>query len=360
MVYLPSSGYRTHISLRRFFDHWQVGRAFRRFAHKAEKPDLILCAYPTIDLAYETLRFGTAEDIPTIIDVRDMWPDALIERITDRVPGLPEMFTRWLVAPYTRRGRRALAGATAIMAITSSMLRWAQDLGGRDASVREKDFHLYQSKLLPTAGSAEQIDHPSADLLMQRPDKIRLVWVGNIVPDTDANTLIEAIGNLSAEAQSRLDFIVCGRGSLAPQMQSLATKLDCVHYFEWLDATALHHLLHHSHYGLLCYLDRPDFHMSVPNKVVDYLAASLRIVSSIGGEIETLVADPDILRRYTAGDVRELTAIFENIAASPREQHAPSGKAFDLFQRHFDAEQNIETLEQKLLQIAEFRERPAS
>src|SRR6516165_8982491 len=74
---LRSPGYRRTVSLRRLADHLIWGRRFARAVHALPAPDVILCAYPTIESAWVCTRFGRAKGRPVAVDLRDMWPDIL-------------------------------------------------------------------------------------------------------------------------------------------------------------------------------------------------------------------------------------------------------------------------------------------
>jgi hypothetical protein len=136
MIFLPSKGYKRHISPARFMDHAQVRRAFERLAPDQVRPDVIICAWPTIDLAYAAVKFGRANNIPVILDIRDLWPDIFYERITAKT-GLP--FKGYMI-PYERMGRKAMRGADAVMSITQGMLEWGQRRLARETTARARVF----------------------------------------------------------------------------------------------------------------------------------------------------------------------------------------------------------------------------
>lgn len=355
LLFLASSGYQRHISVRRFFDHWQIGRAFRKIAPTLSKPDIIVCAYPTIDLAFEVVQFGQKYDVPTVLDIRDLWPDVLSERLQSQLKHFPEFLAETAIWPYERKARIALGHATRITAITQAMLEWGQDKGKRTVLQSDEDFFVYQSKLIsqqPSATPGSKVEHYlNGKHLGQNSDKTRIVWVGNIVADTDAQTLLTSIQNLSDNARKSIDFVICGRGALAPAFEELSEQYSNVIYFEWLEADDLSFLLNQSHIGLLCYLDRPDFQMSIPNKVVDYLAASMRVVTNLSGEVERLLGEHNILEHYPTGDSEALKRLFEKIAENRIQYLNRPAKAAELFDHYFDAKRNMKKLEDELLKL---------
>ena len=141
MVFLSSPGYTKNISIKRFWDHWQLGKAFQKTSVTLEKPELIFCAYPIIDLAYQATRFGSVYGIPTILDIRDLWPDIIYDRI-------PLPVGRWLV-PYEFMAKKAFDEAHGVVGLTSGMLHWGQKRFQRTAE--EISFRPRVSQLKDTS-----------------------------------------------------------------------------------------------------------------------------------------------------------------------------------------------------------------
>src|SRR5699024_3964205 len=89
-----------NVSLDRVKHHIQTARQFRRLAYSMEKPDIILCSMPTIELAREATMYGYNMNIPVIIDIRDLWPDIF-----------EEVIPRWakiFIKPYIMYSRKIL------------------------------------------------------------------------------------------------------------------------------------------------------------------------------------------------------------------------------------------------------------
>ena len=124
LIFLPSRGYKRHISPKRFLDHRDLQLQFLKIAPTLPRPDLIVCAWPTIELADAAVKFGRSQDIPVILDIRDLWPDVFYERITAKT-GLP--FKGYFI-PWERMGRRneiAFKWETGLKAISFRGNAWA-------------------------------------------------------------------------------------------------------------------------------------------------------------------------------------------------------------------------------------------
>lgn len=56
--------------------HKVLARNLKSYLEKNEKPDLIYCAFPSIDVAKITSEYATNNTIPFIVDIQDLWPEA--------------------------------------------------------------------------------------------------------------------------------------------------------------------------------------------------------------------------------------------------------------------------------------------
>ena len=316
VIYLDSPGYAKNISLKRFIDHFMLGLKFKNLSEIAEKPDLIICSFPTLELSYWCVKYGKKNNIPVVLDLRDMWPDVLIERLKTRFV-TPFKFLAYILSfPYILIARWCLHNADSLIGITPGFLEWGQKIGRRPRSKQLKDTVVYQSKKKPKIVSKSAIDDDvnSFISLMGRSKKVVLVWSGSLISDTDGRTLLQVIKDLPKRVSEDLYFVICGKGDLVPEIKDIEQCVDNVKYFSWLDANNMHSILEISDYGLLCYLDREDFRRSIPNKVLDYLMANLKIVSSVKGEIDILITDKeDRIKNYQAGCENSLQKVFEEI-----------------------------------------------
>ena len=67
--------YRDSHSLFRWLNNMIFAYKFYKIAKLQEKPDLIVCSMPTIELALLSSKLGNKFQIPVILDARDLWPD---------------------------------------------------------------------------------------------------------------------------------------------------------------------------------------------------------------------------------------------------------------------------------------------
>lgn len=354
LVFLSSPGYRRNIGLRRLWDHNRIAARFRALAPTLERPDAIVAAYPIVDLACAAVDFGQAHDIPVVVDIRDLWPDIIYHWLNQKI-GRLGLKSDGMLIPYERMARRSLRHAASVIAISQGMLDWAGRFG-RPAERRGEDRVFHQSKRFVTVDGAARADEVHAwaerGVDFSQP-KIRLVWAGTMTPQSDAAALLEALERVPERQRHAIQVIICGTGSLSDTIERMANECEHVVYAGWVGQAALSVLLEESHIGLMCYPDRFDFQASIPNKVADYCAAGLRILTNLTGEIARLTEGTDTLIHYPTGDASALAKLLMDIAQDPdryRTDHAPSR---DIFHRVFDADKVMEDFANHLESLAE-------
>ena len=354
LMFLSSPGYRRNIGLRRFWDHNRIAARFRALAPTLERPDAIVVAYPIVDLACAAVDFGQSHDVPVVVDIRDLWPDIIYHWLNQRV-GHVGLKSDGMLIPYERMARRSFRNAESVIAISQGMLEWSGRFG-RPAERRSEDRVFHQSKRFVTvdgaARAAEVHTWAERGVDFSEP-RTRLVWSGTLTPESDAAALLEALRRVPELHRRTIQVIICGTGSLANAVERLAADCEHVVYAGWVGQAALSVLLDESHIGLMCYPDRFDFQASIPNKVADYCAAGVRILTNLTGEIARLTEGTDTLIHYPTGDASALASLLIDIAEDPDRYRSDHAASRDIFHRHLDADKVMDDFASHIESLAE-------
>ena len=81
---ISSRGYKSHVGLSRLFDHAQLAFNLRREIKKQPLPDVAFIGYPPIETAWVMTNLLSTHRVPTLLDVKDAWPDVLLRAFPDR------------------------------------------------------------------------------------------------------------------------------------------------------------------------------------------------------------------------------------------------------------------------------------
>jgi glycosyltransferase involved in cell wall biosynthesis len=321
--------YRRNVSLARLRNHAQIGRDFRRISAREAEPDVILCSLPTLELCDEAVAYGRVRGVPVLLDVRDLWPDEILAR----VPKALRPLGRLALAPLYRKARRALRGATGVVAISRTYLRWAEQLRGRAAG--PDDLVAPIGYPTPPLGS----DSPPGTTERMRAKGVdparKIAWFcGTFVGSIDLGTAIEAAR--LAQRETDLQFVLSGDGERRAEWEAQARGLANVVFTGWCDRAELAWLSRRAWVGLAAY--KPRALMSLPNKLFEYMSAGLPIVSSLGGEAAELIAQRELGRSFEAGNAGELARVLRELAARPTETARYAANARAVFASEFAAE----------------------
>jgi glycosyltransferase involved in cell wall biosynthesis len=327
LQFLHGCAYQRNVSLARQLNHWQIGREFRRLAPRYPRPAVIVCSFPTIELSRESVAYGRAHGVPTFLDIRDLWPDEMIDRLPPAARGLG----RVLLSPLFSSARRALQGASGLIAISERFLNWGLEFSQRERSAdRDRVFPIgYTGRVAGLESRAPLLNTASVDAVSSQK---RIFWfAGTFVGNIDLGTVIEAARRL--QARGDIQFVLTGSGERSEEWRSQAEGLANVVFTGWADGAQLDALSAAAWAGLGAY--RQGAKMSMPNKLFEYMSRGLPILISLEGDTRELVASSHIGLPYEAGDPTSLAAAVERLADSPDLRGTMSGNATRLYNEQF-------------------------
>ncbi|MEM5471135.1 glycosyltransferase [Hoeflea sp. AS60] len=273
IVALAGRLYKRSISLARFRNHADVAKSFISAADGMQPPDVVLASYPTEELCRAILNYCEPRGVPVVIDTRDFWPDIFSEML----PGPLRMLAPLVFSPIERAASKTLSRATALSGMTVSALRWAQSKARR--SQNEADFWFPFS--YPSQRDVTSVPHSG----------VRLIFLGTLSHRSNIETVIDAMKVLEDRGVDAT-FDICGTGQAEASLAARAEGLNSVKFHGWITASELADIMARSDLGVLPYV-RPDFHMSLPNKFVEYLAGGLGVLSCTEGEVRQMIGNRD-------------------------------------------------------------------
>jgi glycosyltransferase involved in cell wall biosynthesis len=348
---INSPGYRESVSLARVRDHAVWGRSFRRAIESAPLPDIIFCAYPTIEAAAICVRFGQQRAVPVVVDLRDMWPDIFSEF----APAALKPLAHGVLWPWRVHARVALRGATVLFAITEEFLSWGLKLAGRARTAWDDSFLLAYPVSAPASpeGSADASDAGFWDQRdVTRETGFNVVLVGSMTRRRfEMGTVIAAARELQRDA-GRVKFILAGDGDDLPGYRAQAHDCGNVIFPGWLSASRIRELLARAHLGLVPYRNAPDLVMSVPNKVGEYLAAGVPVASCLEGTLARLLSERNCGLQFEPSDPASLAAVVRELRADEPRRLTLSANARVAYREELAAETVYGRLIERLEAIA--------
>jgi glycosyltransferase involved in cell wall biosynthesis len=327
---LPGRAYSSNVSLARIGNHRDNAAAFAEHAAGcAQRPDVILCSYPTLELCEAALEYARPHGIPVVVDVRDLWPDVFEEL----VPGVLRPFVRIALSAMYRQSRRVLAGATALTGITPEFVSWGARRAGRASRATDRAFAMAYVERPP---APEVMDQARArwQALGVTQGQLNFVFFGSIGRQFDLSTVIAAARQVR---DPRARFIICGTGDRLAQYQKEAADCPNVVFPGWIDAAMIRSLMSMSVAGLAPYHLSDNFNSNIPNKIVEYLAGGLPILTTLSGVPGQLLAERGCGITYGHEDAAGLRAAIETLIADPASTQLMSAQALNVYKERFDA-----------------------
>lgn len=329
---LHSSGYKKNISFQRILHNRTIAKKFLQAAQKEGTPDIILAALPTIEFALAATKYGKQNDIPVVLDLRDMWPDIMLNVVPKILRPLARLALNW----QFKGVQIACKNATALAGITPAFLQWGLCYAKRKQGQFDAVYPLAYSKEKPDEESIKE-----AELFWEKQgiklcDNFFIIsFVGSLNSSIELDIVIEAVKKMSNDVK----LIIGGLGLRLNNYRKQASGNDNILLPSWLDKPKIWVLLKMSSIGISPYVRRKDFLMSVPNKSAECLSFGLPIVTSLsGGVLGDLLEKHKCGFSYHSDSVDDLAVILSRIKndAILREEMSKNARA--LYEREFVAE----------------------
>lgn len=298
---LHARAYARNISISRYLNHLEVASRFAAQAILEPPPDIVVAALPSPEVAAAAVAFANSRRIPSVVDVRDLWPDEIHSQVPLWSRGLAKIATM----PMEVAARRACSGATSIVGVSPSYVNWGVAKAGRQANERDRVFFLGAPPVLKSMERADNLSHSEsrasswARQIGIDPGKRIFLFVGTFVGSKDASTVVRAAATLHRTARLNWQIVIAGDGPNLPKVRDLARGLDKVLLVGRVDQEQLSYLLRTSYAGIAAYSRRSR--VSIGNKLFEYLSGGLPVLSSSEGDARELIENEDVGLYWPAG-----------------------------------------------------------
>ncbi|MFI7551055.1 glycosyltransferase family 4 protein [Micromonospora sediminimaris] len=235
------------------------------------RPDLVYGSSPHLLAGVSGWIVATIRRAPFVLEIRDLWPQVLVDMgklsessLTYRVLERVELF-------LYRRARRVVIMAPGLRSMLES-----------------KGVEPERIAFIPNAADpADFVPSASRDELRRRYgfNRRTAVYAGAHGPANGLDLLLCA-----ARAVPELDVVLVGSGVDKPRLQASAQNIRNVRFLDPVPKTEMPDILHAADVGVHVLADVELFRAGVsPNKVFDYMAAGLPIITNSPGVVGDLV-----------------------------------------------------------------------
>jgi glycosyltransferase involved in cell wall biosynthesis len=303
--FLHGPGYKKHVSFSRFWDHRIIAQKFLQESENIEKPDIILCSLPTLDLANAATKYGQKYHVPVVLDIRDLWPDIMIES----VPTLIRPIAKLGLISYEQMAIKACRAATIFTGNTPKFVEWGLKKAKRSHHTLDYDFPFGYEEPIMSAQENEDTDQFWLSHGISRNINAHIVtYIGTIGQNFQDDIIIKAIQSISQH--HNVKFVFCGGGDRLEELRCKYRDNQKIVLPGWINAKQIWRLMYHTHIALASYKESENYRSSLTNKTIEYMAGGLPILFSIDdGYVADLIRDNEIGLTYGGSSERLAEAI---------------------------------------------------
>ena len=334
---LDARPYHRNISVESILSNREIAREFLRLAPNEATPDVIVASYPVPELAAAAAAYASMHRIPSVVDVRDLWPDIWPTILPRPLRPLAHL----ALAPFYNQSRSVLGRFDSITAITDEIVDWGVARAGRKRTPRDRAFPLaYPSPVYPEAEVSKANAFWAATLRTLRLPDLRICYFGNLGSmRTRPDVMIEAVKILPEDVRSRVQLVVCGTGEGVPALKKAAHGIQQIVFPGWVDGPAIRALASSCSLGILPYPSDADFMLSIPNKAIEYLALGLPILTSLRGPVTDLIQGENCGLIYRETDPSDMARLISEVIDDPARLRTLSANASRVYSERFLASQ---------------------
>lgn len=329
---LHGCGYHKNVSLGRYINYQIVALKFRSQSNKFPKPDVMVVSMPDHLLAYEAACYAKNNNIPFIVDIRDLWPDIFLDRFKSM--GLYCAGKMALALDFARL-TFLLKNADSLVAVSKGYLNWGLNKIGRPESSFDNVFYLgyKNSNARNQVNENKSLDAP--DWLKGREEQKVFVFIGTFGVSYELELILEAARCFEKSGRTDICFVLAGTGEKSDLISKKVEGLKNVVLPGWIGEKEINALLQMGFAGLVpC----RSVENTMPNKPFEYLSSGLPIVNSLEGEMAELIDQHGFGMNYLPGDLDGLSLCIERLADDADLHDEMSKNALDFFEKYGNAD----------------------
>lgn len=275
---IDEPGYKNNIDIKRVISHNKFADNVVKYLKNRKKADLIYLFVPSLSLGTRVVKFANTKNIPIIIDVLDLWPEAF--GMLSPFPKLTLKCLWWM----NKRADYIYENADGVIAVSNTYMNRVMRINNK-----------CKNPIVTYIGMELKVFDKCVKSHIKDNELINVVYIGMLGKSYDLKCAIEAIHILQQNGITNLNLVVMGDGPLRNKFEQIAKEKKIRYEFT----------------GRLSYEDmvnrlvKCDIALnvishgavqSIINKHADYLAAGLPIVNN-----QEIAEFGELLSEYECG-----------------------------------------------------------
>lgn len=324
--------YKKNISLKRIVYYELLACEFFKYSRKAKKPNIIFCAWPVPQLAREAVRYGKRNNVPVIIDARDMWPDIFFRAFPAKLYNIANL----LLKPLKLGAAKIFKHAYGITGMTDSALLWACRYAGRNPGANDRTIYIGNKR--------EDVSEEEYNSFLEK-------WTNNGIKTSDwivcyfgtfgavlaIDVVIKAVKELSVDYPD-IKFIIGGKGDREAEFREVAGNCPNIYFGGWMDNKEMTCIMKMAKCGAYSIKNTFDFKDTFSNKAIQYISEGLPVLNSLSGFAKTLIEENRMGVTYDCDSVQDCKEKILQLYHDEENRKFMGENAFKCFSEMFDTE----------------------
>lgn len=315
---------------------WLAGRVGREFP----KPDVVFASHTPLTIGLAGVALGRHFNIPFVFEVRDLWPEALVN-----VGALKNPLAAWWLR---RMAGKIYTAAKHIVALSPGMKEGIVRAGVQAEKVtvipNASDLDLFRPGL----------DGSAARKRLGLGDRFAAVYFGAMGMANGLEYVIEAGRILAERGKDNIVLVLHGGGGKRPELEEMAReyRLANVVFSDLVpDKTEVARIVAGCQVCMTIYRAAKE-HTWSPNKMFDSLAAGKPVLINVPGWLGQIVEDNNCGRCLDPHRPEMLADVLKELAANPELCREMGENARALAEREFARTKLAKHLESVLLKAS--------
>lgn len=269
LVFIEEPGYKKNIDIRRIYSNYVLSRNTLRYLEEnADSYDLVYCVIPPNVLSAKVGKFCRRHQIPFIVDIEDLWPEAM--KMVLKIPLLSDL----IFYPYWRDAEKTYRYADGVVGTSDEYTM-------RAFKRREKDIPYATVYVGTEMDVFDEGVWKYRDELKKEEGNFWVTYAGSIGTSYDIKTLIDAAKIILQQNETDIKFYILGTGSLKEELEQYAKDIKCdnVIFMGYVEYQKMAAFLSESDILINSYIRNAP--QSIVTKIGDYLSAGKPIINTL-------------------------------------------------------------------------------
>ncbi len=323
---------------RRMLEFYHFARLAGRIGKGLAKPDVVFATHTPLTIGLAGLALGRHFDVPFVFEVRDLWPEALVN-----VGALRNPLAIWWLR---RMAKKIYAGANHIVALSPGMKEGIVCAGVPDGKVT----------VIPNASDLD-LFRPDVDGSSQRKrlglgERFAALYFGAMGLANGLDYVIEAGRILAERGKDQIVLVLHGKGGKRAELEKMVRdfKLTNVIFSDLVpDKAEVARIVAGCDVCMTIYRAAKE-HTWSPNKMFDALAAGKPVLVNVPGWLSETIESNNCGRSLDPHSPQALADALEELAADPELCRQMGKNARALAEREFARDKLADRLETVLLE----------